>query len=284
MSAFDPLDHYPGVLERGRNHVDLYVPLHNRKMVTGLRLWGAVHPHHLYGQRTAAGMAGAVPVANPALRVAMMQVRPNRVALSASKRRTPIPDVTRHAARFIFDPDDFAPLSEDVTMFVAIQQERLTLPVVAVDGFTGRVNRVKGAVDTNDPIMGPILVVPSNAQYHMVETTLVITGDAPAAGAAAVLPLTGPAAPDLDLQRPNPLHLVLPRPTTSWVIRNTDAVNDLVVCLGYGQMPFSIPQGAAERTFFGSLKEIMVLSSAAGTTCTFSLEANVNLGGAAGGA
>ncbi len=170
--------------------------------------------------------------------------------------------------------------SDDQVVFVAVQQERNTLPVVTVDGFTGRANRVKGAVDTGDAILGPILVIPTVLQMSMNRTTLVISGQAPDASVA--MGVAGTIAnPELDLQIINPIHFVLPRPTTSFTVRNTDGASALRVSHGLGQQIYEIPNGA-ERTFFGAVKEVC-LQSAAAALCSFSVEANLNLGGSAGG-
>ena len=88
-------------------------------------------------------------------------------------------------------------------------------------------------------------------------------------------------SPDLDLQIVNPLHLVMPRPTTSFTIRNTDGANGLRVSHGLGGQIYEVPAGEF-RTFFGAIKDIC-LQSAAADPCPFSLEANCNFGGAAGG-
>ena len=172
--------------------------------------------------------------------------------------------------------------NDDQMLFVAVQQERSTLPVVTVDGFTGRANRVKGVNDITDPILGPILCIPPANQMTMTETTLVISGTAPQLGGAVAMGVAGTIpTPDMDLQIPNPLHLILPRPTSSVTIRNTDGASALRVSHGLGQQIYEIPLGTA-RTFFGAVKEVC-LQSAAAALCTFSIEANINFGGAAGG-
>ena len=167
---------------------------------------------------------------------------------------------------------------------MAAQQERTTLPEVTVDGFTGRVNRVKGLNDTNDPILGPILCIPTAPQWTMARTTLIISGVAPQLGGGAVaLGAEGTiSAPDLDLQIPNPMHLILPRPTTSITVRNTDGASALRVCFGLGQQVYEIP-ALGNRTFFGAVKEVCLMSAAVAALATFSVEANIHLGGTGGG-
>jgi hypothetical protein len=293
-STFGPLDHYPGIMQRSPGLIDLQVQLRDRPNVVGLRLWASLNPHHLYGTRAGAvsGMGGAAPVANNARRRALLQGRPGRFSTSTSILTTKglrYSEVIRGTTRFIFDLDDFpiaAPSqlpTDDQMLFVAIQQERIGLPSVLVDGFTGRANRVKGAVDTGDPILGPILCIPTALQMSMPETTLVISGDAPQLGAGLAMPVMGNfPVPFTDLQLPNPLHIVLPRPTTSITVRNNDGVTGLRVSYGLGQQVFEIPV-SGERTHFGAVKDICLMSAAAGALASFSLEANINFGGTASG-
>tara|TARA_Y100000310_G_scaffold296048_1_gene327973 strand:+ start:12977 stop:14125 length:1149 start_codon:yes stop_codon:yes gene_type:complete len=173
---------------------------------------------------------------------------------------------------------------DDQMLFVAVQQERSTLPEVTVDGFTGRANRVKGANDITDQILGPILCIPPASLFTMSKPTLIISGTAPQLGGGAVAMGVAGAlpAPDLDLQIPNPLHLILPLPTTSVTVRNTDAVTALRVSFGLGQQIFEIPV-LSERTMFGAVKEVCLMSAAAAALTTFSIDANINVGGIAGG-
>lgn len=284
MSFFGPLDHYPGLLERKNGLIDIHVQLRDRPAVTGIRLWASTHLHHLYGDRNGAVdslMNTATPPATLAARVIVGRARPNEIVLSNTIQKAGLrfDQATRGTCRFVIDPADVG-APENSVLFAAIQQERASLPVVTVDGFTGRANVVKGLKDIGDDILGPILVIPSPGQMSMGETTLIISGSCPLATAAMGVAGTNPA-PDLDLQINNPLHLILPRPTSSVTIRNTDGASALRVSHGLGQQIYEIPLGTA-RTFFGAVKEVC-LQSAAAALCTFSIEANINFGGAAGG-
>jgi len=289
--TFGPLDHYPGILERARELIDLQVQLRDRPGVTGVRLWGSRHPHHLYGPRTNSGMGGATPNADANQRVVLNRARPNEITLSNSFRRGRFryDEVTRGICRFIQNVTDVVgppSISDDQVLYAAIQQERATLPEVTVDGFTGRANRIKGVVDLLDPILGPILVIPTVEQWTTLhETTQIIQADAPALGIGAVaMAVGGTPAPDPDLQIPNPLHFVLARPTTSITIRNLEAApgTGLLVSHGLGQAVYEIPAGE-ERTYFGAVKEVCLMANAAAALASFEIEANLNLGGAAGG-
>tara|TARA_Y100000310_G_scaffold296048_1_gene327974 strand:+ start:14326 stop:14985 length:660 start_codon:yes stop_codon:yes gene_type:complete len=217
-----------------------------------------------------------------AARVLVGRALPNQIALSATPQRAGFRfgDTTRGTSRFVTNQLDIAGAAGDSVLFLAVQQERSTLPSILADGFTGRVNQIKGAVDTGDNILGPILVVPSPDQMTLMETTLMVSGQAPNASAAMGVAGTNPA-PDLDLQIVNPMHLILPRPTTSITIRNTDGASALRVSHGFGQQIYEIPLGT-ERTYFGAVKEVC-LQSAAAALCTFSVEANINFSGTAGG-
>ncbi len=281
---FGPLDHFPGILERKPNLIDLMVQVRDRPLVSGVRLWGAAHPNHLYGPRAGppdSAMNTATPAAAVVQRIIVGRAFPNEIFRSAALQRARITfdEVTRGACRFVIDPADLGVGAASI-LFVALQQERKTLPSILTDGITGRANQIKGAVDNADNILGPILVVPTADQWTLSRTTLVISGEAPVASAAMGVAGTTPL-PNLDLQIVNPLHFVLPRPTTSITIRNTDGASALRVSHGLGQQIYEIPLGT-ERTFFGAVKEVCLMSAAA-ALCTFSVEANLNLGGSAGG-
>ena len=101
---------------------------------------------------------------------------------------------------------------------------------------------------------------------------------------AAALAIAETPTPNLDLQIPNPLHFILPRPTTSITIRNNEAAlgTGLFVSHGLGQQVYEVP-AAGERTFFGAVKEVCLQANAAAAVCSFSIEASINFGGAAGG-
>lgn len=303
MSTFGPLDHYPGVLERKPGLIEVTVPMRDRPSASGATLVGSWHFHHLYGPRTASAMGAAAPAADAAQKWFMLTAssppdgtaRNNYVVsssfMSGRLHHGLSTEVTRGALRFILDLNDFPTISggkkvlpaDDQMLFVSLLQIRPSLTVGAL-GF--RQPFVQGAVDNGDPILGPILPVPPAGWWTITEPTLILAGEAPATGAGAVA--MGAAsnfpAPDLDLQIPNPLHFVLPRPTTSINIRNTEAGGGatLRVSHGLGAQIYEIAPGA-ERTYFGAVKEICLMSAAAGATCSFAIEANINLGGAAGG-
>lgn len=294
MSTFGPLDHYPGILERVVNLIDLQVQMRDRPEVDAVVLWASHRIEHLYGDRTGAGLGGdndqRMVLLSAANKPSTTIRRPIATSDSMLRRGLRYDEVTRGVVRFLFDLNDFNPIfdngagktvkvlpSDDQPLFVAIQQVRPSLPV---SGNGIRENVVKGAVDTGDPILGPILVIPTAHQMKMAETSIVIASIAPvnsaAMGGAGEVP-----TPDLDLQVVNPLHLVMPRPTTSFTIRNTDAAESLLVSHGLGAQIYEVPAGEF-RTFFGAVKDIC-LQSATANACSFSLEANCNFGGAAGG-
>ena len=52
MSTFGPLDHYPGILERVVNLIDLQVQMRDRPEVDAVVLWASHRIEHLYGDRT----------------------------------------------------------------------------------------------------------------------------------------------------------------------------------------------------------------------------------------
>lgn len=303
MSSFGGLAHYPGVLERKPGLIEFQVSMRAQPQTSGAILWASWHFNHLYGDRTGSGMAGVTPAADPAARSALLAAASppdgtarGPVAVSPSFRSGRKSnalaggEVVRGTLRFILDVNDYPTIvagvktlpSDDHMLFVALNQIRPSQPVSGT-GF--RQVLVKGAVDTNDPVLGPILVVPPAGWWTLSEPTLILSGDAPQLGAGTTMGAAGTfPAPDLDLQVPNPLHLVFPRPTTSLTVRNTEAGGGETLRVSHGLFGqiYAIPP-ATERTYFGAVKEVCLMSANAAATCAFSLEANINLGGSSGG-
>ena len=73
------------------------------------------------------------------------------------------------------------------------------------------------------------------------------------------------------------MHLILPRPTTSLIIKNTDTGGDfLFVALGGVGGAYTVISDGEQDAPFGSPREIILASNAASTN--FGIVANINLG------
>lgn len=282
MSIFGSYDHVPRILERKPELVDLQI--RNRlPEVTGYRLWGSRTPMGLWGTTTTLVNSG-MGAAGAALNLRQQLFRTDAGVFYRSpeirRRRLLYDEVHRGGTRMVFSIKDFIapaapqPLPNDQQfLFVAVQQERRSLgggPVV-----------VQGAVDTGEDILGPILVVPYPSFFTMMESTLLIQASAPGATLGTTVFAGLPPVLDMDYQNPNPLHLVLPFPTTSITVRNLDGIEGLYFSYDLGQPMVFVPAGE-DRTHFGAVKDIVLASQNAANACLFSIEANINLGANSG--
>lgn len=151
-------------------------------------------------------------------------------------------------------------------LYLRLQQRRRT---------TNALMTVQGAANTGDPILGPIVIVPPPQFFGMQTPLLSFQGRAPAGTTAS---FGNPPPVDPDIQIPNPMHIVLPRPARSLVLRNMDGANALFVSFGLGYPMTRLEIGEDLSYDQGSFKEI-VLASAAGTACSFAVDAAVALDG-----
>jgi len=276
MTTLGPYDHFAGILERKDGYIDLQI--RDRPGVIGYRVWGSFQPINLWGTTTTLANSG-MGAAGAALNLRQQLFRVDSGGFFRSpeiiRRRLMFDEVTRGITRAVFDLNDFVapaapqPLPNDQQiLYIALQQERATLvgPVV-----------VLGAADTGENILGPALAVPSAGFFGMIESTLAVHGWAPGAALGATVTVGQPVAYDADWQTVNPIHLILPKPTTSITVRNLDAIEGLVYSFGLDQQMQTILSGG-ERTQFGAVKEIVLASDHAANACQFSIEANTALG------
>lgn len=274
------IDHYPGYLERKPGYFDLQI--NDRPGVVAYRLWASTNPEHLYGERTGTGML-AVGADNTA-RQLLFRVDQGKFYVSSSVKEAGhrFDEQTRGITRMVFNLQDFftpaapQPLPSDgqVTYF-SVQQELATQPFVP-GTVPGRPNVVKGATDTGDPILGPVLIMPETTFFSQSTPTILIDSFAPAGVAGVSMTVGDTPLLDLDLQNPNPQHIVFPRPTSTLTIRATDAVEGLLVSFGTGGVVTSIPNGES-RTIFGSVKDLLIGSDDAVVASRFSIEASISL-------
>jgi hypothetical protein len=228
MGNYGPFEARVGIWLRATNFVDLIV--RDQDDVTEWRLWGASTLNDAYGDPTGSGVGGVWPTT-------MLTAAKGRMATSPSivKRGYAglAPDNRQNFASFVYDPDDFlAPatpppfLSDSETFYVRAQMKRLAGGWAAVPA---------GApLNANRPIMGPILVIPTVQAMGMASLSINLTGIAPS-GTGAVIG----SAPIFDetFQAPIPMHIILPRPISNFVITNLsdDADTALLVSFGIGQ-------------------------------------------------
>ena len=139
---------------------------------------------------------------------------------------------------------------------------------------------VQGVENHGDPKLGPIYVVPTPEFFGTSVPTLTLQGTAPAntGCTAGSVPLIHE-----DIQDPNPMHIVLPRSTSSISITNLAdpaGTDTLLISTGLGSTMASVGPTDDPATVFGAFKDIVVAGVGA-VAVPFSIYAVVALGGVA---
>ena len=133
---------------------------------------------------------------------------------------------------------------------------------------------VLGPVNFGDPILGPIYIVPTPVFFGTVIPALTFQGTAPANTLCV-----GGAVPVIheDSQEPNPMHIILPRTTSSITITNLSAGDTLLISAGIGMTLRSVGSDDDPAVIFGAFKEIIVAGDGA-VAVPFAIDAVVALG------
>ena len=276
MSQFGPFETRAEIMERSTRFVDLVVR-NGDPNVTAWRIYGhgtlndAYGPAHDATGGGTSGVGGTGPVAfinqvgrESGFRSPLLIQR--RLGFLESRAQL------RRMSRIMFDPDDYASLpgmpSERGNLYVRVQEFASTV---------GGWRTVMGALNTGDPVLGPIVVVPPVRFFGSPNGALSLTGNAPAntqAIAGGIVPVNESG------QFPGPMHIILPRPA-SVRIRNTDPAVDLLFAFRYGQSMETVPFGEQVEVK-GGVKELLLASADSGgggaVAPTFNLTAVVNLG------
>ena len=166
--------------------------------------------------------------------------------------------------RALFDISDFAAAGVPTDSKIGFYRLSVNRPAEVV---------IAGAVDTGNPYLGPIYVVPPPQFFGTSYAALSLEGLAPASTGC-----TGGSNPlfDLSMQTPLPLHIVLPETSRGGTLDNLDGTEDLLYSVGAGLPMATLPAGHSIE-LHGSFKEL-VLSAAAGTAVPFALAANLHGG------
>lgn len=247
-SVLGPYNQTAGVLLRRTNFIDLLIP-NLDPAVTAYRVWGAGVLNDAYGDPDSGSVGGV-----EAGRKVLFEVSRDRMYASKSCRKMnyAVENFNRHS-RALFNPRDFwaaanpqpLPLDEEM-LYLRVQQER-----------NGVWQTITGAVNTGDPILGPIIPVPAGEFYANPNSSISLKGVAPAVSTAA-LGTTPVAALNTDQQTDAPvMALHLPVPVSQMWVTNNDALNPLFVSLGWG-MPFmSIPKATTQELPGGTNKILL---------------------------
>jgi len=133
---------------------------------------------------------------------------------------------------------------------------------------------VRGPVNAGDPKLGSIYVVPPAIFFGQPQPGISLYGTAPGntTCTAGALP-----ALDLDMQVPNPMHIVLPRWTATCFVNNLSGADTLLVSAGWGQQMISAGPTEDAIEWGGGVKEL-VLAGVGATAPPFSIYAIGGLG------
>lgn len=267
MSIYSPYTHYAGITERKPGLVDLQI--RNLQDVRSWRVWASSNLNNIYGNPDGSSVAG-----DETARKFILEVQKNNWYVSPSCRRWrgTLHETIRGIARALFNVHDFIvpaspqplPTDEEV-LFVRLQQNRLT---------TGPIT-VTGGPNDGDPVLGPILIVPTATFFGILNPIVTAYGTAPTNtnGVAGKTPLS-----TLDLNQQvyaPPMAIVFPRPTSAFNLTNLTNV-DILYSYGW-EFPYAVlPANGQTGVQEGSIKELIIASRT--TVANFSLEANIMLG------
>jgi len=265
MSRVSPYDTAPQLIERAVDRIDMMV--RDQPNVVAYRFWGAPTLNAAYGKPTASGMPG-VAVTQAEAMFEVLKSRQFRSPSVIQRRWSWYGENLRGMSRVAWDPADYVgPATSfpgrDETWFVRVQERRYTAGWL----------EAQGVVDTGEPKLGSIYVVPPAPVFGQPQPGVSLAGTAPAGTGA----LAGAVPPfDPDMQVPNPMHIVLPRYTQSCFINNTGAANDLLCSTGWGLPMLLAGPNEDAIEFGGGIKEV-VLAGSGGIT-TFDIYAVLALG------
>jgi hypothetical protein len=141
----------------------------------------------------------------------------------------------------------------------------------------GGFREVLGAANNGDPVLGRIVIVPTHRLYGQPQAPLSLAGLAPTNTSAVV---GGTTPLNEGSQLPNPMHIVLPRP--SYVkLKNTSVATTLLYSFGLG-LPLESLGATEEIEIVGGVKELLLASAdnagGAAVAPSFNLTAVVKLG------
>ena len=271
MSFAGPFQDTPQLVERTTNLIDLM--MRNDPAIPAWRLYQHRTLNDAYGNP--AGVGGANSGVGGAGPVEVLIVERDRSFWSPTIQRNGrgmVEENRRGQTRIVWDPDDYAGVDEpadDEVRFLRLQEQQIN----------GIWRTVVGLVNNGDPVLGPIFIVPNPIFFGTNIPILNVSGTAPANTGS-----TDGSVPVVneDSQLPNPMHVVLPRPTSSITISNHSGADELLVSFGLGQIMSSVDPGDEATIFGAAMKDVVVASSDNGgpgaATVTFSIKAVVALG------
>ena len=264
MAYPQPFKSFPDIVQRSPNFIDLQV--RDRPEVSATRLWGANNLTDAYGTWSGSGLTGTFGTN-------FATAEKGTSFVSSTWVQTQLVEESRRGMiRYYFNPDDFVvpvalpatPMpSDDTMLFVRLQESH-----VATGGYLQVA--AGAALNKDNPIMGPILVIPPAGWWTVTRPGITLAGTAPTNTNCVV---GQPPIFDETMQKAPPMVIELPRPGGFITIKNTAAGITLWVSAGLG-IPMVGLAAQEQETFEGSIREIVVAGSAA---CTFSLLGTLSL-------
>jgi len=251
----NPFYTYAGLMDRATKLI--HVGLRNDPAVVGYQFWGQTTVNGAYGNPAASGVGGAGCTA-------MFQVGQGTTFRSPLIRRSgrdQIEENRRGSTHAVFDMDDYVaagvtlPL-DNHWLFLRAQENRNGVGLLTVPGPL--------------PVLGPIYCVPPPKSFGLSKPTFTLTGIAPSAVVGVAAGAPPPFDEDLTTAAPRPLFMVFPVPMTEFVIRNLDAVKNLLVSFGPEQVMQTVAPGNEVQLYSGSTK-VLILATAAAGGCPWSL-------------
>jgi hypothetical protein len=272
--SYGPWETRVELAERTTNLTHLYI--RSRPDASIFRVYGHKTLEGVYGNPAATGGGtSGVGGAGPTPFVDINQNGWWRSGSLIQRRLGFMGGSTRNQAHIMYDPIDLqttAPAvfgGDEEWLFVRTQEFRPSLAAW---------NVVKGVTNNGDPIMGPIVCIPPRAWlYSGRDPVFQFSGTAPANAQCAAG--SNPSL-DLDLQNPNPLHLILPRRAAR--VEITAGGQALLYSTGLYEPMVALGANATVN-IVGDVSQLVLASSDNGgggaAQAPFDLRATITLGG-----
>lgn len=247
MSYVGPFATVAEIVERTTRLIDIKLPKDPR--VPQYRLWGAHTLDDAYGAPTGSAVTGAGAVQILEVMRGEYIRTPGLVKRGAGL----VEESFRNMTRVKFDIEEFSDPGlpqDDEFLFLRVQEYNLA---------QGDFGTVQGAIDTGNPILGPIKVIPSAAYFGNPTAAITIAGTAPTNTGCVFGSI--PVFHD-DWQAPNPMQISLPLRTTAFQIQVFSATA-ILVSFGMGMPMTRITN--TEAMYFqataAAIKDIVLASS-----------------------
>lgn len=270
---------YATTIEMVERHPQLVdVMLRNKPDVAGFQLYTHRTLNGCYGNpaATGGGDSGVGGLESPVPFLMVNKAATFRSTTVVRRGWGAIGESRRGMARAYFTLDDYTLPGNDIPpdsdqAYIRVQEQ--------ASGVGWR--EVLGPVNTADPVLGPIYILPTPSFMNTKLPTMTFAGNAPANTGAVSL---APPPINVDGQYPNPMIIVLPRSCDELTLKNTEAAggDSLLVSLDPGAPLIEVAAQDAFVVYDGGIKSIVVASvdngGAGATAPAFTAVASISLG------